>query len=266
MRFLYLCVLVCLFNSCKEDAKVKQEVKLQEVIVQVKEVSQKDSTIVKTITFPSKDGLLITADEYKIKEEDISILLCHQAGFSRGEYKDTAIRLNELGYSVMAIDQRSGNIANDVFNETAKVAKEKGLPTTYLDARQDIEAAVDYVFANNGNESMLLVGSSYSASLALLIGNANAKVKAVAAFSPGEYFKGININSEIEGYTKPVFVTSSKKETEKLVVLVDNIDKEYLTHHTPSEKGIHGSRALWKSTVGTEAYWEAFKVFLEANN
>jgi len=45
--------------------------------------------------------------------------------YSRGEYIDTAIKLNELGYSVMAIDQRSGNSANGILNETAKLANKK---------------------------------------------------------------------------------------------------------------------------------------------
>ena len=257
-------LVVSVFFSCKKESSMVRtsyvvDEPIKEKINKIKEVTNEK----KTIEFSSKDGLTITADVYTIKEKQVSILLCHQAGFSRGEYKDSALQLNALGYSVMAIDQRSGNSANDIINETAKLAKSKKLPTTYLDARQDIEAAIDYIYTNNGNKPILLVGSSYSASLALLIGNTNAKVNRVAAFSPGEYFKGMNIQNTIKEFDKPVFVTASNSETPALVTLVSKIDDKYLYHYKPEEKGIHGSRALWNTTDGSEGYWVAFKAFLE---
>ncbi|MCI2229456.1 alpha/beta hydrolase [Polaribacter sp. MSW13] len=217
-----------------------------------------------TITFPSKDRLPITADIYKIKEAPITVLLCHQAGYSRGEYKDTALEFNKLEYTVMAIDQRSGKTVNNINNQTAIAARSKGLGDTYLDAKQDIEAAIDYIYNQNGGKQILLVGSSYSASLALLIGNNNSKIKAVAAFSPGEYFKDIDINKAISTYKKPVFVTSSKSESAGVTTLVNSINPGYVTHFIPEVKGIHGSRALWKTTEGNETYWTAFGGFLSS--
>ena len=66
-----------------------------------------------TVTFPSEDGLLITADihaPYGNGEAPI-IVLFHQAGWSRGEYAEIAPWLNTLGYNCMAVDQRSGETA-----------------------------------------------------------------------------------------------------------------------------------------------------------
>ncbi len=261
-RLIIGAVLISCLMSCKNEQK-----KEITTTTETKEITKVETIAVakdtkETITFPSKDGLTITADVYRVDGKPISILLCHQAGFSRGEYKDTALQLNALGYSVMAIDQRSGNAANAIINETAKLAKSKNLPTAYLDARQDIEAAIDYVYANNGNRSILLVGSSYSASLSLLIGNTNAKVKTVAAFSPGEYFKGMDIQGTIKDISKPVFVTASNSETPALTTLVSKINGKYVYHYKPQEKGIHGSRALWNTTEGSDGYWSAFKAFL----
>ncbi len=262
-RILFSVLAICMLWSCKKEMKTTEKPMLEKEAVELAvNVPNEIKNEEKTIQFPSKDGLDITADVYLVGERPISVLLCHQAGFSRGEYTDTALELNALGYSVMAMDQRSGKIANAVVNETARQAKLKNLPTTYLDARQDIEAAIDYVHSNNGKLPILLVGSSYSASLELLIGNTNDKIKKVAAFSPGEYFKGMNIQDAIKDYDKPVFVTSSKSETPALETLVGKIKPEVLTHHKPVEKGIHGSRALWKTTIGVESYWEAFKDFL----
>ena len=268
-RYLLLGLIVCFTFSCKKDkteTKESNEVVTEEKIVTPSESASVKNAAAETITFPSKDGLLVTADVYKVNDKPVSILLCHQAGYSRGEYKDTAIRLNELGYSVMAIDQRSGKGAKNIVNETAKRAADKNLPTNYVDARQDIEAAIDYIYESNSNQPILVVGSSYSASLALLVGLDNDKVKAVAAFSPGEYFQEHNIQEEIKGYDKPVFVTSSKQETERLVTLVSLINAKHLVHYKPTSKGIHGSRALWNKTEGSEGYWTSFKSFLTTLN
>ena len=216
------------------------------------------------IEFQSRDGLLITADLYEVENPKTTILLCHQAGYSRGEYIKTALQLNVLGYSCMAIDQRSGKGVNGIPNETMAKAKAKGLGTTYLDARQDIEAAVDFLYERSDEQPILIVGSSYSATLVLLIAIENKKVKAVASFSPGEYYKGIDVNKEISSIEKLVYVTASKSETPDLTNLVSGISSEYLTHYKPSEKGIHGSRALWESTDGVDGYWKSFRDFLKA--
>lgn len=220
--------------------------------------------IKETITFPSQDGLSITADVYKVDDNPVTILLCHQAGFSRGEYKDTALLLNSYGYSVMAIDQRSGDRVNAVVNETAKLATSKNLETNYIDAKPDIIAAIDYVYNDNGNKQLLLVGSSYSATLALLIGGSNNKIKAVAAFSPGEYYKDRNIQTEIKDLNKPTFVTASLSETQDLTTLVSEMKTDNLTHYKTPEEGIHGSRALWDATNGYIGYRKAFKSFLDS--
>lgn len=256
------CLIICFALSCKMETERANVVNANTISELPKNNKSIDTNTFETISFPSKDGLLITADVYKVKGIPVSVLLCHQAGFSRGEYKDTALVLNDLGYSVMAIDQRSGNEANAIVNETAKLAAEQKLSSNYLDAKQDIEAAVNFVYKENNNKPILLVGSSYSASLALLIGVSNEKIKAVAAFSPGEYFKGINIQESIMDYDKPIFVTASNRETADLSKLVSEINSKILTHYKSTEKGIHGSRALWDSTEGTKGYWEAFKLFL----
>ncbi len=218
---------------------------------------------VKTISFPSKDNLTITADLYTtIKAKDF-IVLCHQAGFSRGEYINTALKLQKMRYSALAIDQRSGNKVNEVINETHSEAKHNDLSTSYLDAKQDIEAAVDYAYKLNNNKPIILVGSSYSASLVLLIATNNKKVKAVASFSPGEYLKGINLANAIKNLNKPTFVTSSKSEINQTAGVVRYIDKKYVTQLKPTVTGKHGSKALWNSNDGYKTYWKAFSSFLK---
>ena len=113
-------------------------------------------------------------------------------------------------------------------------------------------------------QKIILVGSSYSASLVLKIAKENDKVRAVASFSPGEYFKKKLILSEaIKGLDKPVFVTSSKSETEQVKTVMQHIPaSDKVTHFIPKKEGIHGTRALWESTPNQADYWRAFTAFL----
>src|SRR6185436_2534166 len=71
-------------------------------------VTGKFSSAQLKMTLPSKDEVTITADWYPVNSESLTILLCHQNGFSRGEYTETAKKLNMLGFNCLAIDQRVG--------------------------------------------------------------------------------------------------------------------------------------------------------------
>jgi len=225
-------------------------------------MSMINQTPFKTISFPSLDKLPITADLYEIAADKPSILLCHQARFSRGEYRETALALNRLGFNCMAIDQRSGDEINGVVNETAKRAVEKKLPIEYRNAEMDIKAAINFL-SNKTHSKIILLGSSYSASLVLKIAAKSSDVKAVIAFSPGEYIKGVNIAHELKGLDKPMFVTSSREEAEEVTKLISNVKAKTKVQFVPSKPGDHGSKVLWERFPENEEYWNALKKFLE---
>ena len=76
------------------------------------------------IKFSSIDGLRITADHYEIENPDGFILLCHRSHCNRAEYRETAPKLNKLGFSCLAIDQRSGMKVFGENNETKNRARD----------------------------------------------------------------------------------------------------------------------------------------------
>ena len=256
---LFILSIFILFSCESKKVETKQKPIMNDAIHQ-------NLTSFKTITFPSKDKLLITADLYEVQNPKGFILLCHQAGYSRGEYIETAKKLNKLGFSCMATDQRSGKEVKYIINETAKRAVEKNLGVTYLDAKQDIESAIDYVYKLNKNNKINLVGSSYSASLALLLATNNDKIKTVAAFSPGEYLKGVVLSKSITPLDIPVFATSAKKETTQVEDVLKDVISKQINHFKPTAESIHGSRALWEGNSGNKACWEAFSQFILSNN
>jgi len=89
-----------------------------------------------TVVFYASDSLPITASFYEKDASKPYMILLHQAGYSKGEYKETAPRLTNLGYNCLAVDLRSGDQVNFVQNETAKEAKKRKLSTDYLDAKK----------------------------------------------------------------------------------------------------------------------------------
>ncbi len=214
-----------------------------------------------TVTFEAKDGLTITADLYVSSTQNPYIILLHQAGYSRGEYREIAPKLVNLGYNCLAIDQRSGEEVNYIKNETAARAKEKNLPTNYLDALPDVYAAIDYV-KSVSDKPIVLWGSSYSASLSLITAPEKLKVGALIVFSPGEYFEPSNfIQSKISKISVPVLALSSKSENPELVKLLSVVPKQLVTIFKPSDEGKHGSKALWESNKSNKEYWMAVTLF-----
>lgn len=220
---------------------------------------------VENATFPSKDSLLISAKVYGGNPDYPTLLLCHQARYNKSEYDGIAERLQQAGFNCIAIDQRSGGPIGAVQNETYNRAIALGLPTDYVDAQQDIEAAIDFA-KMRFNGPLVLWGSSYSSTLALYIGAENPNVAAVVSFSPGDYLaddKG-SLVPIMESFTKPFFITSSKSEGKGVKSLLPPTQLENQVLFTPEGPGHHGSRALWINQSGGEEYWTAIEAYLSS--
>ena len=225
---------------------------------------------VETITFPAGDEVSITGDLYAPHEDKATpfIVLCHQAGWSRGEYREIAPKLNELGFNCLAIDQRSGKAVNNVDNDTFKFALLRGVETDFPDAQQDMVAAIEFVKENHATGKVILWGSSYSAALALVIAGENPEmVDGVLSFAPGEYFGRFGkpktwVAQSAANITVPVFVTSARNEARNWSAIFESIQTESAQKFVPETKGNHGSRALWEEFDDNGAYWEQVRAFL----
>lgn len=218
-----------------------------------------------TITFPSKDGLIVTADVYRAYPDTVPlIILFHQAGSGRGEYLEIAPRLNKLGFNAMAVDLRSGSGGNGLSNETAAKARAARKSTVYQAALPDMEAAIAYAKAHLARGKIILWGSSYSASLVLKIAGDNVKAcDAVLAFSPGEYFgQSAFIQTSAKNITVPVFVSSAREEGEDWRAIFEAIPARGKRSFLPKAAGLHGSSALWPSAPANAEYWAAVEPFL----
>ncbi len=213
------------------------------------------------VAFYAEDGLKITADLYEVNAEQPYVLLFHQAGYSRGEYRETTTKITKFGYNCLAVDLRSGGEVNYIQNHTALVAIQQGFSTDYLSSTKDIKAAIKWV-KERSNKPVILFGSSFSASLCLMIAKDDEDVKAVVAFSPGEFFTPeISIQSEIKDLEKPVFVASSTRENSYINEMLSFVPSINKTIFAPKNGGEHGSKSLWKSNPNNQEYWLALTMF-----
>ncbi len=152
----------------------------------------------RTVNFPSGDGLEITADLYDgAGPTSGTVVLFHQSGSSRGEFRTTGARIAALGFNALAVDLRWGRTWAEVRNETAArhgtdaimnaVEAGDASPWPTIDASyEDMRAALEWLDVNGYTGPVYALGSSFSATLALRLG-AEEHVDAVLAYSPGEY-------------------------------------------------------------------------------
>lgn len=226
-----------------------------------------DDIRVETIRFKATDGVEVTGELYLTNDSKAPfILLCHQAGYSRGEYSTIARELGKMGFNCLAIDQRSGYAFGGIKNATHQSAISMDKGTGFTDAYPDIVAALDYIEINHHPDKVVLWGSSYSASLAIVIAaNEPGAVDAVMAFSPGEYFKyeGRTIAEYAKSVNVPVFITSAKSERSDWEGISDNIKVNGSAFFLPEVDGIHGSSTLFEETPNQQEYWNAVKYFLK---
>jgi len=220
------------------------------------------------VSFRAGDGLVITADVYRVSDAPAApwIVLAHQAGASRGEYREIVPRLNKLGFNAIAIDQRSGKAFDGVRNKTAQRAAARGVRQSYSAAVPDIEAAIAWTRAQTTGP-VVLWGSSYSAALAVwLAGQKPRLVDAVIAMSPGEYIRGRSIAKAAASITVPVLITSPASERGKWQKMFRAIAHDRKNGFAPKSGGRHGSSALIAArNKSSEDYWKVVETFLRKN-
>jgi pimeloyl-ACP methyl ester carboxylesterase len=216
------------------------------------------------INFFTSDNLKITADLYLNDSNRPFIILCHQANSSRGEYLEIANRLLKLDYNCLALDLRVGDNINYIKNETAERAINENIPHSFIDAKKDIEASIQYL-KKYTHQPIILFGSSYSASLCLLVAKNNLNIKAVIAFSPGEYFRPeLVVKDAIIGLNVPVFASATAFEYNYVIQLLSGINDNLKTIYSPAAgKGLHGAKELWPTSETSDECWLQLLLFFQ---
>lgn len=215
------------------------------------------------VTFRAGDGLEVFGDRYSAKLEQAStlMLLFHQAGSSADEFATIAPKLAAKGYDCLAVDLRSGG---DRFgaNRTAEAFEGEA---DYESAYQDMKAAVIWA-KKEGYHSIILFGSSYSASLSLRLAAEEQGIAGVIAFSPGEYFtkKGI-VRSWAGEVRVPTFLTGAPGELDAVQQIYEAMPIEEKRLCIPGN-GVHGASMLIpeRNPKGASDVWDELTEFLNS--
>ena len=147
------------------------------------------SAIAEDIVLTARDGTKIFGQVWRAPGERPPVILAfHMAGSNHAEYATIGPRLSSAGFSVLAIDQRSGGSQFGASNKTVELL---GHSTSYTAALDDLEAALEWGRGQAKGAPVLAWGSSYLAALVfVLAGRPGTGIAGVLAFSPGEYLGG----------------------------------------------------------------------------
>jgi len=173
-----------------------------------------------TLTFDTEDGITITADLYKIHDEAPCVILFHKDDSSRGEYHMIAPLLNDIGFNCLAVDLRLGWESNGVLNSTYAGAiaqwryvdvfsNEEAFVGALPDVLIDLMTAVVYARYELKAETVVIMGSGYSATLALVLASEFPEViDGVMSLSPSNLvIDGKTIEDYATAINGPVLIT-----------------------------------------------------------
>ncbi len=239
---------------------------LQQTLLLLSLLLSAQLALAEPVTITAADGVKVYGEFWPAGDPKAPIILAfHQAESSHAEYAPLAPRLNGAGFSVLAIDQRSGG---GEFGGRNKTVAGLGRSTSYDAAFADLEAALAWGKDKASGAAVLVWGSSYSAALVFrLAAKHPADVAGLLAFSPGEYLGTPNaVSTAAQTLRLPVFIDQASDKDEiaqsrRILQATASSDK---TMFVPARHGVHGSATLRadRNAAGTEENWAAVLVFL----
>ncbi|MEO8835479.1 MAG: alpha/beta fold hydrolase [Caldimonas sp.] len=219
-----------------------------------------------SVTLRAADGTPVYGQVWRAGAAKAAVIVAfHQADSSSAEYAPIAPRLVRAGFTVLAIDQRSGDGAFGGSNRTAAAFKKE---QPYDAALPDLEAALAWAGSEAKGEPVIVWGSSYSAALVFVLAAKHPhEVNGVIAFSPGEYLHGKHaVRDAAAQVSVPVWIDQASSEEEarnaaEILKAVKSADKLQFVARVNST---HGSSTLREDTnpAGAEAHWQAVLAFL----
>lgn len=220
-----------------------------------------------TVQLAAADGVKVFGEVWRAAGAKPPIIVAfHQADSSSAEYAPIAPRLVRAGYTVLAIDQRSGAGA---FGGSNRTAAGLGREASYEEALPDLEAALAWAKANAHGAPVVVWGSSYSAALVFLLAARHpVDVNGVVAFSPGEYLANKTaVRDAARKVEVPVYIDQAADAEEvaqsaAILQAVKGADKQQLQSRSNST---HGSSTLRADAnpAGAETHWLAVLKFLK---
>ena len=228
--------------------------------------SSASNAVAEPITLKASDGTVVYGNVWRAADARAPIIVAfHQAGSSNAEYAPIAPRLSQSGFTVLAIDQRSGDGAFGGKNRTAAA---RGRASSFAEALPDMEAALAWAKLNAQGAPIIVWGSSYSAALVFVLAAKHpADVSGLVAFSPGEYFDDNHkVGKAAKDVRVPVFIdqASDPEEIAQSAEILRAVASQSKQQFVSKGLSTHGSSTLRADTnaAGAELHWGEVMRFL----
>jgi pimeloyl-ACP methyl ester carboxylesterase len=212
------------------------------------------------VTLTASDGGTVAANLVKATGTSKKVLLLfHQAESNRHEYESLQDVFSGWGWDNLAVDLRSGGDAYGSSNETVK-ARGSSTGEDYGAAKPDLVVAIAWA-KQKGYETIVLVGSSYSAALIIVLATTDG-VDGVAAFSPGDFLDPAgSTKTAAAAVAVPFYATGAADEEDQTDDIVEGLT-DVTRFKNPN--GIHGASTMREddNPAGFQAARDSFEDFL----
>lgn len=164
----------------------------------------------KPVTFESEDGATLAGDLYLAKPDAPAVVLVHRLFGERSEWAPLveSLRRADQRYTVLTFDLRG--------HGASKAPEKKPSADSKTELARDVKAAIEHVLGATKEKArgVVLVGSSFGATLASLVAFDQPKVTALALVSPGAAIRGVDLYrpySEVRNL--PTFIAGAEADT-----------------------------------------------------
>lgn len=201
------------------------------------------------VILKTKDDLDIVGDYYNLSTQKQGVLLLHMMPANRKSWWDLALKLEDNGFQVLAIDLRGhGESTNgpDGYKNFSNEEHQKSI--------LDIEAALDFFKVLNIKlENIIIGGASIGANLALWYGSENNEIKKIFCLSPGINYREIKPLNFVNKLTsdQQIFIATSlddknnANESYEIFEKTPSKDKKIIIYKSAG----HGTNMFYKNNL-----------------
>jgi pimeloyl-ACP methyl ester carboxylesterase len=202
------------------------------------------------VSVRTSDGWLLEGDYWAGDEGAPGVIPLHQYHSHRGSWAPLIPALREQGFHVLALDQRAHGKSIDKGGKSIRVAEvgREDFADFVRQGPHDV-AAAQALLAERGADAkrLALVGASYGCSVSLLSADALKGIQAVALFSPGTGYFGVDVTQVMTDYGGPalIFAAEDDRRAAAQARELEALGPDGATRRSQVfEKGGHGTALL----------------------
>jgi len=206
-------------------------------------ISGVDSLPEQMQTLTTSDGVKL-AYSFVEAEGDKAVILLHMLNQHKGTWHDLPKKLQEAGYSSIALDFRGHGESEGDWQKFSDQDFQKLL--------NDAEAAKEFL-ENQGKTDISVIGGSIGANTAFNFATANPDVKTAILLAPGENFRGVGTLESAATFNSERHVLVVVAEDDSYIDTGNTLFEAITTQNKELkvyEEGGHGTRLLPVTNLG----------------